>query len=136
MPAELRPLAELQYRGVFWSQHNGKDWTVSASLQSEKGAMNLRLARDTATQDTIRRAIEKLMDVPVAELEAKSAVLPLDSHDFDVLHGNDPVDDLLSWLADPQGVRSRWQSETGRWEALRSHCTKDYAYDPAKDGER
>jgi len=26
-PAELRPLAELQYRSVFWSQHNGKDWT-------------------------------------------------------------------------------------------------------------
>ncbi len=82
-PPELRPLAELQYRGVFWSQHNGKDWTVSAFLQSEKGGLNLRLARDTATQDAIRRAIEKLMDVPVAELAAKSAVLPLDSDDFD-----------------------------------------------------
>ena len=71
----------------------------------------------------------------MAELAAKSAVLPLDSDDFDILHGNDPVDDLLSWLADPTGVRARWQSEPGRWEALRSHCTKDYAYDPEKDGE-
>src|SRR5262249_7977251 len=33
-PPELRPLAELQYRGVFWSQQNGKDWTASAFLQS------------------------------------------------------------------------------------------------------
>jgi hypothetical protein len=41
-PPELRPLAELQYRGVFWSQHNGKDWTVSAFLQAEKGGLNLR----------------------------------------------------------------------------------------------
>ncbi len=134
-PPELRPLAELQYRGVFWSQQNGKDWTVAAFLQSEKGGLNLRLARDTATQDAIRRAIEKLMDVPVAELAAKSAVLPLDSDDFDILNGNDPIDDLLSWLADPTGVRARWQLEPGRWEALRSHCTKDYAYDPEKDGE-
>jgi hypothetical protein len=134
-PTGLRPLAELQYRGVFWSQHNGKDWTLSAFLQSEKGGLNLRLARDTATQEAIRRAIEKLMDVPVADLAAKSAVLPLDSDDFEILHGNDPVDDLLSWLADPTGVRARWQSEPGRWEALRSHCTKDYAYDPEKDGE-
>ena len=38
-PPELRPLAELQYRGVFWSQHNGKDWTVSAFLQSERGGL-------------------------------------------------------------------------------------------------
>jgi hypothetical protein len=36
-PPELRPLAELQDRGLFWSQQNGKDWTVSASLESEKG---------------------------------------------------------------------------------------------------
>ncbi|MBS7350581.1 MAG: BREX-1 system phosphatase PglZ type B, partial [Comamonas sp.] len=26
-PRDLQPLAELQYRGVFWSQLNGKDWT-------------------------------------------------------------------------------------------------------------
>ena len=45
-PPELRPLAELQYRGIFWSQHNGKDWTVSAFLQSEKGGLDLRIARD------------------------------------------------------------------------------------------
>ena len=34
-PHELKPLAELQYRGVFWSQTNGKDWTVTAFLQTE-----------------------------------------------------------------------------------------------------
>jgi hypothetical protein len=28
-PKPLQPLAELQYRGVFWSQHNGKDWTCN-----------------------------------------------------------------------------------------------------------
>jgi hypothetical protein len=27
-PSELKPLAELQYRGVIWSQANAKDWTI------------------------------------------------------------------------------------------------------------
>ena len=94
-PPELRPLAELQYRGAFWSQSNGKDWTVSAFLQAEKGGLNLRLARDSVTQDAIRRALEKLADVPLADLEAKSVTRALDSHDFDALLVEDPVDDLL-----------------------------------------
>jgi hypothetical protein len=29
-PKELKPLAELQYRGVTWSQVNSKDWTIAA----------------------------------------------------------------------------------------------------------
>jgi hypothetical protein len=134
-PPELRPLAELQYRGVFWSRNNGKDWTVSAFLQAEKGGLGLRIARDTATQDAVRRAVEKLMDVPVADLAAKSAVVPLDSHDFDDLLVEDPVDDLLSWLASPAGFRSRWVAEPGRWEALRGRCKVQYGFDPEKDGE-
>jgi hypothetical protein len=134
-PPELRPLAELQYRGVFWSQHNGKDWTVSAFLQSEKGGLNLRLAHDAATQDAIRRSIEKLADVPVGDLEARSATRSLDGQDFDALLVDDLIDDLLSWLADPKGVRTRWQSEPGRWEALRSICKNDYTFDSDKDGE-
>jgi hypothetical protein len=39
-PPELRRLAELQYRGVFWSQQDGKDWTVSAFLESEKEGLD------------------------------------------------------------------------------------------------
>ena len=134
-PPEFRPLAELQYRGVFWSQNNGKDWTVSAFLQAEKGRLGLRIARDAATQEAVRRAVEKLMDVPVADLASKSAVVPLDSHDFDDLLVEDPVDDLLSWIASPEGFRARWGAEPGRWEALRSRCKVHYGFDPEKDGE-
>ncbi len=133
-PAALRPLAELQFRGVFWSQHNGKDWTVPAFLQSEKGGLKLRIARDTATRDAIGRAIDKLMDVVVADLEAISALRNLDGHDFDALLVDDPVDDLLSWLAGPNVARARWKSEPGRWEALRGRCKGEYGFDPEKDG--
>jgi len=33
-PRALQPLAELQYRGVFWTQNNTNDWTVTAFLTS------------------------------------------------------------------------------------------------------
>jgi hypothetical protein len=132
-PSELKPLAELQYRGVFWSQVNGKDWTLTAFLQSSQGGLQLKIARDNATVTSIRRAIEKLADVPVAELEAKSAARELNSTYFDSLVSDDLVDDLLSWLSDPRGTRDRW--EANRWETLCSRCSADYGFDPARDGE-
>jgi len=50
-PRDLQPLAELQYRGVFWSQVNTKDWTVSAFLSSKNGGLGLDVAQDKATQE-------------------------------------------------------------------------------------
>jgi hypothetical protein len=132
-PNELTPLAEFQYRGVFWSQVNGKDWTVAAFLQTNHGGLQLKLARDMATSTSLRRSLEKLVDVPIAELKAKSAAGDLNSSFFDSLISDDPIDDLLSWLSDPKGTRDRW--EPGRWETLCSRCRKDYDFDAERDGE-
>jgi len=132
-PNDLKPLAELQYRGVFWSQYNGKDWTVTAFLQTNHGGLQLKVARDNATAASVRRAIEKLVDVPVAELQAKATAGELTSTYFDSLVSDDLVDDLLSWLADPKGTKDRW--EPSRWEILCSRCIADYGFDPARDGE-
>jgi len=132
-PNDLKPLAELQYRGVFWSQLNSKDWTVTAFLQTNHGGLQLKIARDNATVASIRRALEKLVDVPVAELQTKAAGGELSSTYFDSLVSDDLVDDLLSWLADPKGTRDRW--EAGRWEILCSRCISDYGFEPARDGE-
>ena len=132
-PAELKPLAELQYRGVFWSQLNGKDWTVTAFLQSGTGGLELTIARDAATATSIRRAVEQLAGVPVADLKTKSGGSELSSPYFDGLVVEDFVDDLLCWLSDPKGTRERW--DASRWETLCSRCPADYGFDPARDGE-
>src|SRR5262249_4777630 len=132
-PPELRPLAELQYRGVFWSQYNGKDWTVAAFLQSDRGGLGLDVARDRATATSIRRALGKLLDVPVVDLRAKATHGPLESEDFDAFISDDPVDDLLTWLSDPKGARERW--DTSQWDTLCIRCRSDYGFDPVKDGE-
>jgi hypothetical protein len=132
-PPELRPLAELQYRGVFWSQSNGKDWTIAAFLQSDRGGLGLDVGRDRATAASMRRALGKLLDVPVVDLRAKATLGPLESEDFDALISDDPVDDLLTWLSDPKGAQERW--ETSQWDTLCSRCKSDYGFDPVKDGE-
>jgi hypothetical protein len=132
-PPELRPLAELQYRGVFWLQYNGKDWTIAAFLRSGRGGLGLDVARDRATAASIRRALGKLLDVPVVDLRTKATHGPLESEDFDALISDDTVDDLLTWLADPKGARERW--DASQWDTLCSRCKSDYGFDPVKDGE-
>jgi len=134
-PAELKPLAELQYRGVFWSQHNGKDWTVTAFLQTNHGGLQLKIASDQATATSIRRAIEKLVDVSVADLQVTSASGELNSTYFDQVgrgDGIDGIDDLLIWLSDPEGTKKRWDGD--RWEMMCSDCQRNYGFDPSRDG--
>jgi hypothetical protein len=132
-PAELNPIFELQFRGVIWSQVNSKDWTISAYLQTEKGGLNLTVAKDQATATSLRRAVEKLADAPIADLQAKSAAGELNGNYFDSLVSDDLVDDLLSWMSQPKETRAKW--EPGRWETLCSRCIADYGFDPARDGE-
>jgi hypothetical protein len=132
-PPELKPLAELQFRGVIWSQANSKDWTVAAFLQTEKGGLHLTVAKDQATATSLRRAVVKLADAPLADLQAKSAAGELNGSYFDSLVSDDLVDDLLSWMSHPKEARGRW--EPGRWETLCSRCLADYGFDPARDGE-
>lgn len=40
-PDHLKSLAELQYRGVIWSQINAKDWTILPYLKSDQGGLGI-----------------------------------------------------------------------------------------------
>ena len=85
-PPELKPLAELQYRGVFWSQHNGKDWTVSAFLQTEKGGLQPPHRpghRDPGRDPPRRREADRRPGRRLASRSRRAG--PLDSNYFDAL---------------------------------------------------
>ena len=125
----LKPLVELQYRGVCWTQKNGKDWTVEAFLVSRNGGLGLDLARDAVTRHAIRRALTELATTSVQTLEGKR----LEAEDFDRLFSDDPIRDMLVWINDPEGVKAGWDS--GRWNAFVSRCKADFHLDPEKDGE-
>lgn len=128
-PDSLKPLVELQYRGVCWTQKNGKDWTVEAFLVSEEGGLGLDVARDATTRRAMLGALAELATTAVDRLEGKH----LEAEDFDKLFSADPAKDLLLWLSEPDRVRSEWSG--GRWDAFKSRCKADLKFDPDKDGE-
>jgi hypothetical protein len=128
-PDQLKPLVELQYRGVCWTQKNGKDWTVEAFLVAEDGGLGLDVARDAATRRSMLGALTELVTTSVERLKGKH----LEAEDFDKLFSADPAKDLLLWLSDPKAVKSAWNS--GRWSAFKSRCKADLKFDPDKDGE-
>lgn len=128
-PDSLKPLVELQYRGVCWTQKNGKDWTVEAFLVSEEGGLGLDVARDATTRRAMLGALAELATTSVDRLKGKH----LEAEDFDKLFSDDPAKDLLLWLSEPGAVKSGWNS--GRWSAFKSRCKADFSFDPDKDGE-
>src|SRR5579872_1142413 len=45
-PKSLKPLAELQYRGLLWTHKNGRDWTIPAFIQSNEGGLGIEIGAD------------------------------------------------------------------------------------------
>ena len=127
-PRHLQPLAELQYRGVFWGQQNGRDWTLLSFLRAQEG-LGLDVAQDKATIDALHRASIVLADTSVESLRDKR----LEGADFDGLLLPDPVRDLLRWLNDHQATKGNWTPQ--QWEAFRSMSRDTYRFDPVTDGE-
>lgn len=127
-PRELQPLAELQFRGVVWTQRNGRDWTISAFLQSEDG-LAIEVGADNASKEALQRSLLKLADESVDGLR-KSA--PLSAPFFDSLLNPDDVRRMLLWLNDPGVYPS--QITPQEWEAFSNLCRQKYDFDPDSDG--
>jgi len=128
-PDELKPLAELQYRGVLWTQKNAKDWTILAFLKSEKGGLGLDVALDTDTKNSMQRALTLLLDEDVDLLRGKR----LDKDYFNtLLTGGDPVRDLLQWLDQGDLIQESWGEE--KWLAFVAVCKSQFAFDPESKG--
>ncbi len=128
-PEHLKPLAELQYRGVIWSQVNAKDWTVTAFLKSEQGGLGLDVSQDRETKTAMLLALGQVMDERLDVLQSKR----LDAAYFNtLLTGGDPIRDVLQWLDRPDTFRT--ERGDNAWAAFESVCQSQFAFKP-KDGE-
>ncbi len=129
-PHLLQPLAELQYRGVLWTQKNGRDWTIEAFLRTTDGGLQIEVATDNATREAMQRALVRLADEPVAALRIET---PLTADKLNTLLNPEPVRNLLLWMNDPIGQKTaRSQAE---WDAFRAICKDPFNFDPETDGE-
>lgn len=125
-PKDLQPLAELQYRGVLWT-NDGSDWTPMTYLRSKEG-LGLDVATDKGTGEAMLRALLTLADTRIDTLRGRR----LEASDFDQLLSPDPARDLLRWMSDPELTRGRWGTE--HWAAFRSICKSTYGFDPEAAG--
>ena len=129
-PRDLQPLAELQYRGVYWSQSNGKDWTVNAFLSSKGSGLGADVAQDRATQEALLQALEAGV-----LLEQLSKDLAERQVNAEWLHGllmPNPARDVLVWMNDAPMAQQQWG--TVRWGVFLSCCRSDFGFDPVSDG--
>ncbi|WP_295391602.1 BREX-1 system phosphatase PglZ type B [uncultured Thiodictyon sp.] len=129
-PRDLQPLAELQYRGVFWSQLNGKDWTINAFLTSRNGGLGLDVAQDKATQEALGQALAAgvLLDRSVQELKGRQ----INAEWLHSLLAPNPTRDLLVWMDDPDAAQALWGST--RWDVFLKRCKADFGFHPVSDG--
>lgn len=129
-PRDLQPLAELQYRGSFWSQANGKDWTVSAFLSSKTGGLGLDVAQDKVTQEALQQALEAdvLLDHSVDELKGRQ----INAEWLLGLMAPNPTRDVLFWMNDPASARNQWGDVL--WDVFSKRCKSDFGFDPVADG--
>lgn len=128
-PDHLKPLAELQYRGVIWSQINAKDWTILAYLKSDQGGLGLDIAQDNEAKSAMQLALYRFLDEDVSLLKDKR----LDKDYFNtLLTGGDPIRDLLQWL--DQGDAFQASRGENEWKAFVEVCKSQLAFNPQADG--
>ncbi|MDA3788151.1 MAG: BREX-1 system phosphatase PglZ type B [Desulfobacula sp.] len=126
---ELKPVAELQYRGTIWSQVNAKDWTLLAFLKSDQGGLGLDTAMDNETKNAMQLSLYRLLDEEIELLRGKR----LDKDFFNtLLTGGDPIRDLLQWL--DQGDMFKKAHGENEWKAFGSVCESQLAFHPDNEG--
>ena len=128
-PPALQPLAELQYRGVLWTQRNGKDWTIGAFLQTADGGLGIQVSADSATREALRFSLLALADQPVDALRKDP---PLAAPRLRIIMNPDESGAVLQWINDPDGYRE--QADASQWAAFRATCKERFQFDPEKDG--
>jgi hypothetical protein len=125
----FQPLAELQYRGVFWTHPNGRDWTIVGFLRNKDKGLGLGVKENAETLAAVRRALAVLLLERVPDLSDRE----LDAADFNALLQPDSTRSLLRWLDDPAAFRQAQSGE--QWAAFLSTCKKEWDVDPETDGE-
>jgi hypothetical protein len=128
-PEDLKPLAELQFRGVICSQVNAKDWTILAYLKSNQGGLGLDVAQDSESKHAMQLALYRVLDEEVGMLKGKH----LDKDYFNtLLSGGDPIRDLLQWLDQGDGFKAA--RDENQWRGFVEICKSQLGFDPENDG--
>lgn len=121
----LSPIAELQYRGIFWRQDNSKDWTLRAFFESKRSGLGVACKGDQATLAALKQALPKLLTRLLVTLQGR--LIDLGFLD-DILNPN-PADDVLRWLVAPDALQ---QEKAEGWPSFVASTQQRYGVDLQK----
>lgn len=127
-PDRLKPLAALQYRSVFFSHPNGRDWSMAGWLCHKDRGAGLEVASDEETQRALLTAQTALFGHEVETLRGRV----LRASDLLELVHPDAVSALLLWIDDEESFRRSKTSE--EWDAFRSQVRQRFKLDVEADG--
>lgn len=123
--AMLAPLVALQHRSQWFTQTNGKDWTIRALFANKDRGLGLNVAGDEATATALVAGLSHIVDQPMTRLEGRH----IDASFLNGLLNPDPVRLLLRWIDDPKTAQDDL-GEAG-WSAFVQQCKSDYDFNPA-----
>lgn len=121
----LAPLAELQYRGTFWRQENGKDWTLRAFCETKRGGLGLKVSGSQETAQALKAAMGKLLMQNLPALDA----VTIDERYLNDLINPAPDETVLRWLTAPDVIR---QEQGASWDSFVASAQKRYGVDLGK----
>lgn len=128
LPKDLHCIADLQFRGCYFSQENGKDWTPLAFLSSKGQGLNMEIKRDNDTKSTLLKAWPSILKMPQSELKNKNLTQEL----LLQILTPDPERMLLQWLSD--GNKYKEVLSDPEWESFCQSMKLTYGFSPDTDG--
>lgn len=125
---DLKPLAELQFLGAWWTQNSGKDWTPRAFLESKQGGLGLDFSKDEKTLSAIDSLVPRILAADLSTFKGRR----LEADDFWRLLIDDLGDGVLRWMEDPDGTRGSFATE--EWQVFSKYVHAELAVDVDRDG--
>ena len=126
-PDALRPLAELQYRGAFWTQTSGRDWTPVAFIKNKERGIGADVSTDASSIEAIQNTLPTLLGQQIDWLLNRA---PLDASTIYSLDQDDPVAAMLQWINE-QSVYESWSA--AEQASFRHTCQSEYGIE-VEDG--
>lgn len=127
-PETLKPIAELQYRSVFFTHPNGRDWTVAAWLAHKSRGAEVDIAGDQETLDALKTAQTKLFEQQVETLRGRT----LRASDLLELVNPDLTALILRWIDDEGAFKLLLRQD--EWRAFVSQVQQHFKLDVEGEG--
>ena len=124
----LAPLASLQHQSQWFTQSNGKDWTIRALLTNKDRGLGLNVPGDEQTARALVAGLNHLVLQSLSRLEGRY----IDAAFLNSLLNPDPVRLLLRWIDDPNAVRVELNGTA--WDAFAAQCKSDFGFTPEAAG--